>query len=209
WAQSYSYDSANRLQSLGSPAGTFTPTYKGPGNLVTNLALPNGAAITNAFDGVPRLKGTWLKNSGGTILNSHAYGYNLAGQRTAMTNNAANYLNYTYDNIGQLKGAVGKESGGSSRLHEQFGYAYDAAGNLNYRTNNALVQTFTNNSLNELTTIGRSGTLTVAGATTSAATNVTVNGSTASRYIDNTFALAGFTLTSRGRFRLFKQTTSA
>src|SRR6266480_970156 len=75
-----------------------------------------------------------------------------------------------------------EEFGGSSRLHEQFGYAYDAAGNLNYRTNNALLQTFTDNNLNQLSSAGRSGTLTVAGTTTSAATNVTVNGSAANSY---------------------------
>lgn len=89
WAQSYGYDSANRLQTLSSPAGAFTYSFKGPGNLITNLALPNGAAITNAFDAVGRLAGTWLKNSGGTILNSHAYGYNLASQRTSVKNLAA------------------------------------------------------------------------------------------------------------------------
>jgi len=76
----------------------------------------------------------------------------------------------------------------------QFGYAYDPAGNLNYRTNNALVQTFAANNLNELSTVTRSGTLTVAGTTTSTATNVTVNGSAASRYADSTFALGGFTV---------------
>jgi hypothetical protein len=42
-----------------------------------------------------------------------------------------------------LISAKGKESGGlTNRLHEHFGYAYDAAGNLNYRTNNALTRTF-------------------------------------------------------------------
>ena len=104
--------------------------------------------------------------------------------------------NGAYDSIGELKTAIGKESGGSTRLQEQFGYAYDAAGNLNYRTNNALVQTFTDNNLNQLSSVGRSGTLTVAGTTTSTATNVTVNGSAADRYNDNTFALAGFTVTN-------------
>src|SRR5207247_7080192 len=167
-----------------------------PGNLVTNLALPNGAAITNAFDNVARLTGTWLKNSGGSILNSHAYSYNLAGQRTSVTNTFTNYVSYTYDNIGQLKTAVGKESGGTARLNEQFGYAYDAAGNLNKRTNNALVQTFGVNSLNELSTITRSGTLTVAGTTTSTATNVTVNSLSGALYADRTFSKDGFALTN-------------
>ena len=124
--QSYSYDEGNRLQSLSSPAGVFGYSYNvgqsvSPASLVRRLTFPNGAYITNAFDSVARLTGTWLKNSGGTILNSHAYGYNLAGLRTALTNIAGNYVNYTYDNVGQLKTASGKESGGTSRLHEQLG----------------------------------------------------------------------------------------
>jgi hypothetical protein len=61
-------------------------------------------------------------------------------------------------------------------------YGYDPAGNLNYRTNNALVQNFVVNSDNELTSVTNGGTLTVMGTTTSAATNVTVNGTTALFY---------------------------
>ena len=52
----------------------------------------------------------------------------------------------------------------------------DAAGYLNFRTNNLLIQTFNVNSLNELTIITNNGTFTVAGTTTVPATNVTVNG---------------------------------
>jgi hypothetical protein len=71
------------------------------------------------------------------------------------------------------------------------------AGNVSYRTNNALVETFSANSDNELSTISRSGTITVAGTTTSPATNVTVNTTNAVFYTnDNTFAAAGFTLTN-------------
>jgi hypothetical protein len=81
-------------------------------------------------------------------------------------------------------------------LNEQLGYAYDAAGNLNFRTNNALLQTFNVNNLNELSTITRSGTLTVEGTTTSPATNVMVNTSNAVLYSDSTFAAAGFILTN-------------
>ncbi|MBE0542458.1 MAG: hypothetical protein IH623_13945 [Verrucomicrobia bacterium] len=60
-----------------------------------------------------------------------------------------------------MKTAKGKESGGTARLQEQFGYGYDAAWNLDRRTNNALVQTFGVNNLNELTSVSREGTLTV------------------------------------------------
>ena len=141
-----------------------------------------------------QLSGTYLKNNGNTNLNSHLYGYNSGNQRTALPNTSGDYRNYGYDNIGQLKTAFGYESNNTARLNEKLGYLYDGAGNLNQRTNNALVQTFNVNNLNELTTATRSGTLTVAGTTTSAATNVTVNTQTASRYADNTFAKDGFTV---------------
>ncbi|MDX1953426.1 MAG: hypothetical protein SFY81_14705 [Verrucomicrobiota bacterium] len=74
------------------------------------------------------------------------------------TRNAGNYWEYGYDDVGQLIAANGKESGGTARLHEKLGYDYDAAGNLLYRTNNALVQTFNSDSLNQLTTATRTGT---------------------------------------------------
>ena len=45
--------------------------------------------------------------------------------------------------IGQITSWTGYESNGTARLNEQLGYAYDAADNLQYRTNNARVQTFT------------------------------------------------------------------
>jgi len=52
-------------------------------------------------------------------------------------------------------------------------------------------------SVNELTTVPRSGTLTVAGTTTTAATSVTVNGTAATVYAgDSTFAEAGVTITN-------------
>ncbi len=68
-----------------------------------------------------------------------------------------------------------------ARLNEQLAYGFDPAGNLNYRTNNALVQNFHVNAVNELTTNTNSGTLTVVGTTTSTASSVTVNGNECKR----------------------------
>ncbi|HKW28069.1 MAG TPA: RHS repeat-associated core domain-containing protein, partial [Verrucomicrobiae bacterium] len=96
---------------------------------------------------------------------------------------------YAYDNEGELTSAIGKETGGmTNRWQEQLGYTYDGAGNLNYRTNNGLLGAFSVNNLNELTTITNGGPLTVAGTTTTPATNVTVNTSNAFLYADSTFA---------------------
>jgi len=50
--------------------------------------------------------------------------------------------------------------------------------------------------VNQLTTATRSGTLTVAGTSSETATSVTVNGQSATRYTDKTFARAGFSLAS-------------
>jgi RHS repeat-associated protein len=190
WTQGYGYDSARRLTSVTSPAGEFDYTYD-PVQLqrVDALNLPNGAYITNNYDSVARLTLTELLNAHGTNLDSYVYGYNQASQRTNVVRTAGDYDNYTYDNMGELKTALGREAGGTTnRWQEQLGYAYDAAGNLNFRTNNALIQGFNVNSLNELTTITNGGRLTVAGTTTSPATNVTLNMSNAVLYADVTFA---------------------
>ena len=115
--------------------------------LVTNLALPNNSRITNAFDNVGRLTLTKVRTSGGVHLNIHSYLYNQGHQR-AQTRTDSSYVTYTYDNIGQLKSAIG--TGGEST--ENLGYAYDTAWNLNTRTNYGTPQTFAVNVKNELTT---------------------------------------------------------
>ena len=206
WIQTYGYDLANRLTSITSPAGEFDYEYAGaepslvtPATLVKRLALPNGAAITNAYDSVARMTKTYLINSTNGVLDKYDYSYNLGNQRTNVTRTSGDYVSYAYDSIGQLTNASGREANSTLRLQEQFGYGYDAAGNLNTRTNNGLVQTFGVNALNELTTGSRSGTLTVAGATTATATNVSVTDGTMTQgtylYGDAAFATTnGFTL---------------
>src|SRR5438034_190128 len=100
--------------------------------------------ITNDYDSVARQLGTWLKTSTGTALDSATYGYNAANQRTAFTNAAGTYYQYTYDNISQLKIAD------SPANTEDRGYTYDAAWNLNYRTNNGTLQTFKVDNKNQM-----------------------------------------------------------
>jgi len=198
WAQTYAWDAANRLTNITSGAGSFVYAYGAPNStsaLVHKLALPGGSYITNTYDSVGRLLSTELRKSDASIVNRHSYIVNSAGQRTKQTFTDGNYVDYTYDDIGQLKTAIGVEQDAlTQRWHEQFGYAYDAAGNLNYRTNNALVQVFGVNNLNELTNVTRSGTLTVSGQAGSTATNVTVNSLTADLYTEKSFAKSGFSL---------------
>ena len=86
------------------------------------------------------------------------------------------------------------ETNGTARFNERLGYAYDAAGNLQRRTNDALVQSFTVDAANGLTNITRTATFTLSGATPAPATNVIVNGLTAERYGDFTFARTNLAL---------------
>mgnify|MGYP001564069749 CR=1 FL=1 len=190
----YGYDTSGRLQSIASTVGMFVYAYDGAGRRVNALFLPNGCSITNGYDNVSRLTSTYLRNSAGIDLNHHIYHYDAGHHRTNITRYDGSKITYSYDNIGQLKSATGKEADNTVRLHEKFGYAYDAAGNLNFRTNNALFQTFSVDALNQLATNTRSGTFTAAGITLGSPTNVTVNGAAATRYGDGTFAKEGLSL---------------
>ena len=120
-------------------------------------------SITNGYDNGGRLTATALLNSSLAPVDSEQYGFNADNWRTNQTRYDGSSIAYGYDNIGQLKTAKAKESNGTNRLNEQFGYAYDAAGNLNVRTNNTLTLTFGVNSINRLTNATRAGTLTAAG----------------------------------------------
>jgi RHS repeat-associated protein len=123
---------------------------------VKKIALPNGAYITNVYDGAARLLATTLKNAAHTPLNSHAYGYNLAHQRTDHTRTDGSQLSFSYDNLGQLTVVRATNASGTILPGETKGYRYDAAGNLNVRTNSSSgnTTTFTVNVKNELTAVG-------------------------------------------------------
>ena len=173
--------------------------------ILSKRSLPNTAYITNFYDGLARLTNTALFNSAGGVLDYSGYAYNNGNQRTQLLRGAVpasgpgstNYANFTYDPIGQITSDLAAELAGSTnRMNEQLRYAYDAAGNLNYRTNNTLVENFAVNSLNELTNGTNGGRLTVMGTTSSQATNVSVNGTNALLYGDATFASTNMPLTT-------------
>ena len=145
WTNGYTWDGAHRLSTETSPAGTFTYTYSGTGRLVKKLALPNTSYITNTYDNVVRLTGTYLDNSSNTVLDKSEYLYNAGNQRIRLTRTDASYYTNTYDNIGQLKVAD------STVASEDRSYGYDAGWNLNKRTNNLTVYAFSMDNKNQLT----------------------------------------------------------
>src|SRR5438093_8447745 len=147
WTNGFTWDAAHRLSTETSPAGTFTYTYKvgQASSLPIKLVLPNSSYITNTYDNVARLTGTYLDNSSNTVLDKSEYLYNTNSQRIRLTRTDGSYYTNSYDNIGQLKWAD------STVNTEDRGYLYDAAWNLSKRTNNGAVYTFAVDGKNQLT----------------------------------------------------------
>ena len=102
-----------------------------------NITLPDGAWITNTYDNNGRMLGTWLTNSTSKI-DSRVYTYNVGNQRTSVTRTGEYTATYTYDAISEVVSDLAAE-GPTNRLNEQLHYVFDPVGNLNYRTNNALI----------------------------------------------------------------------
>jgi RHS repeat-associated protein len=199
WSQSYGYDLERRLTQVASPGGAFNYNYQfQPASpLVTEIGLPNGATITNFYDPMAHLTQTSLNNHWGHTLDSYAYDYDLASERTNIVRNlglTSSTVTAKYDSMGELTSWNANETNGTPRQNEQLAWAYDAAGNLRLRTNGGLVQTFAVDAVNELTNITRTGVLTLAGATPAPATNVTVNGLSAQIYGDFVFAATNLSL---------------
>lgn len=147
WTNAFTYDYAKRLYSVKSPAGYFEYQYRDglPGTLVQKLLLGNSSYITNAYDENARLLNTYLRTSANVMTNRHEYLYNVGNQRRQQAFRDGSIVAYANDPIGQLTVA------NSSINSEDRGYKYDAAWNLNYRTNNGTLYTFTVDGLNQLT----------------------------------------------------------
>ncbi len=200
WAQSYTNDAMRRLSSVTSPAGTFSYAYTAAGSLVNLLTLPAAAEIVNTYDSLGRQTQTVLRDGATWMrISTNYFIYDQAGRRMTNARDHGVWTRYTYDDIGQLKTAWAYQTNSSQRTQEKFGFSYDAAGNLQYRTNSAMIQTFTMNGLNQLTNVTRTGNLTIVGTHSPSATNVTVshNGNTASNMFfwpDYTFVRSGYQL---------------
>ncbi len=201
WSQTYSYDNEWRMTSITSPAGSFTYVPGGASAtspLISLLSLPNAAYITNTYNALARLTSTSLLNYWGHVLDGYGYGLDALGLRTNLTRElglATNGASIGYDGIGELTNWSGTNApGGHLRHNEQLAYQYDAGGNLIVRTNDALVQTFAVDSLNQLSGVTRAGTFTETGSLSQPFTSLTVNGGSAQTYADLTFAATNLAL---------------
>jgi RHS repeat-associated protein len=129
---------------------------------------------TRGFDALGRLLGITNFNAQGQAINQSVYGFNPAGQRSAVTNVDGSYWQFAYDDLGQLTNGVRKWSDGTTVAGQQFAYFFDTIGNRLTSIRDTRQAKYTNNLLNQL--VGRSvpGYLNIMGDSPSNAT-VTVN----------------------------------
>jgi hypothetical protein len=124
-----------------------------------DLPSPSSVASVSSCE-----TGAALLNYWGHPLDGYVYTNDAWGLRTNITRQlglSTNTVSAGYDGIGELASWTGKEPGGAPRRNEQLGYGYDAAGNLQSRTNGALVQTFTDDTLNQLSSVTRAGSASI------------------------------------------------
>jgi RHS repeat-associated protein len=150
----------------------------------------NGATQMTAsktYDNLNRLTG--IVNGNGTIpaVDSRAYGYNLANQRTNAAEVDGTYWVYTYDSLGQVTSGIKHCSDGSLVAGQQFDYTFDTIGNrtgiqAGGDTNGANLRSasYTNNVLNQISSRGVPGDVDVMGLTL-ATNTVSVNGTAATK----------------------------
>ena len=84
---------------------------------------------TKNYDYLNRLTSISSANPSSVVLDSHAYAYNSANQRTAVTNTDNSRWSYGYDSLGQVTSGIKYWSDNSVVAGQQFGYGFDDIGN--------------------------------------------------------------------------------
>jgi len=113
-------------------------------NMITEIGFPK-----TSFTSTILRNGSTLAN-----INLHTYAYNNGHQRTNQTRVDGSYVDYLYDDIGQLYSAKTYASGGTETTTQRRVYTYDAAWNLTKTTNSTTVDARTVNTLNQITLAG-------------------------------------------------------
>jgi RHS repeat-associated protein len=183
-SQTYGYDGASRLASVGNGSVSAIYGYLPDSDLVGTVAFKNGAApimtATKSYDRLSRLTATSTATGSGTVVNSFRYDYNSLNQRTLVQLESGDYWRYSYDELGQVTSGEKHWSGGSSVVGQQFDYSFDNVGNRTTTRTNGRTATYAPNVLNQYTSRTVPGVVDIIGAAAPDA-KVTVNNLPASR----------------------------
>ncbi len=180
----YSYDDGGRLSTVSDGTNSATYAYLADSPLVDTITfkqnLTTRMTTTKTYDNLNRL--TVIESlTNSSPVSSFKYVYNVANQRTSVTNVDYTYWVYKYDSLGQVISGKKYWSDGSPVAGQQFEYDFDDIGNRESTKSggdnngyNLRSATYAANNLNQYTSRTVPGYATVLGEATNTAT-VTVN----------------------------------
>jgi RHS repeat-associated protein len=178
--QFFGYDAASRLLTVSDGTNTAAYAYVGNSSLIGGISFSNNGVArmttTRQYDYLNRL--TQIQSSaGGSNVASFHYNYNIANQRTAVTNVDNSYWVYQYDNLGQVISGKKYWSDGTPVAGQQFTYNFDDIGNRQSTASggdasgdNLRSANYTANNLNQYTSRDVPGYMDVLGGANSNAT---------------------------------------
>jgi RHS repeat-associated protein len=156
--QAFGYGAASRLQIVSDGEDSATYSFLANSPLVDHIAFATNGVLrmarTNRYDFVNRLLSVTNYPAGGGSPLGFAYGYNLASQRTAMTNASGERWDYKYDYLGQVTNGWKYDSSGYVINDERFAYFFDDIGNRQSTLTNAVSVDYHANLLNQYTNVG-------------------------------------------------------
>ena len=179
----YGYDAASRVRGVTNSGYAAEYIYQAGSSLVAqtigwDLNAAGGPAarlITEPVrDALDRLTSLPHRLGSSALAASYAPAYNLAGQRTSVTNADGSRWDYSYDALGQVTADHRRQAGGALYLGQQFDYGFDDIGNRRYAALNGQPQQLGMNLMNQLTQRTLPGVAVAAGRAAANAT-VTVN----------------------------------
>ena len=194
YAVTYGYDAYGRFQSVESAqsADTFTYTYLSGSSLVSGMTASTGHAWSRSYEPHRNLISAVQNTFGPAIISRFDYVNDAIGRRTAISRSGTAFDTPVQDAYGynaRSEVTSARRTLASDPNQEvrgfSYDYAYDPIGNRTSSTeydheDNALVESYTANALNQYTQRTVPGYAGVHGCATNTAT-VTVNGNTAWR----------------------------
>lgn len=134
----YDYDETGRLSTVTvdridgnnlTPAQQLVTTYGyDKADRLVRTALPNGTVESRDYDSLNRLTSV-VTSLGSTVLAGFVYTLDDAGMRTAVVENGARTVRYTYDGDGRLTREDIYSNPTATTPDSYYAYGYDLAGN--------------------------------------------------------------------------------
>jgi YD repeat-containing protein len=174
----YGYDPLGRVSTVSRGTDTFTHTYDGQSARIAEITRNGLLHVQNQYDAMGRLDTRQNFANGQPVPDRSAlfdYAHDAGDRRASVARADGSRIDYAYDPVGQVTGAVGVYDGGLTNRAYRFSYDYDPAGNPLERTRNGARREFVSNNLNQLTSATSADAVDVSGRFDGPIASVSVN----------------------------------